>query len=413
MPDSSANARAVSENGVPSMSIHHLRRAVAATASLALVATVGACSGTEVADDELVIGTIMPMSGPQQALSNSYRSMSAYFDAVNEAGGIDGVKIKLVVQDDQFNAVNTPAAVRSLVEKDEARMLCANQGSATYNAIAPYLTQRSIGSVPMSGESSLFDAESTGFQLLTPYELTGAHLVRHAVEEMDLSKIAVVYTDDGIGTPFRAGALAELDELGLEPVAEIKVNAAAADQAPAAARLRESGAEIVLFNHVAPVVSQLVRSTDRLGYEPQWGLTYATLNKQLADLSGDTLDGRAVFATPFPDSEAPELEEYRETMEREHPETDRTDFLTVEGWVVGSVCTDVIERAVRSAGGVPSSEELLEALQSTSLDNDFVTDLTWTDEERLGQRSLQVVELRDDAFETVADLRPAPDVPTE
>ena len=346
-----------------------------------LAASVGALSllvagcgdgGTAAADDEIVIGTTMPLSGPQEAISNSYHSMKSYFNKVNAEGGIDGVKIKLVVKDDQFNPVNTPAAMRALVDQDQVQMLCANQGSGTFAAVSDYLESKGVGSVPMTGESALFDGDATGFGLLTPYELTAATLVRHAVEEMGYTKIAIAYTEDGVGLPFKSGAKEQLEASGLEPVAEVQLNAAATDQSAAAAKLRESGAEIVLFNHVAPVVAQVVRATTKVGFTPQWGLAYPALNQQVVELSDGALVDHAVFATPFPSHDDPVLADYRETMAKDHPDVDETDFLTVEGWVAGSVCTDVIERAVATAGGVPDRAQLLDALAETTIDSELV-----------------------------------------
>lgn len=382
---------------------------LSAGVSVAVLAGCGTTGGAG-AGSELVVGTLMPLSGPQEPLSNSYRSMKAYFDKLNEDGGIDGVKIKLVVRDDQFNPVNTPSKVRELVDQEKAVMLCANQGSGTFKSISSYLAGRKIPSVPMTGESSLFSPRSTGFQLLTPYELTGAHLVRYGVETKNFKRVAIAYTDDGVGKPFLSGARQQLKAMGIEPVAEVKVNAASTDQTPAAARLRESGAELVVFNHVASVVSQVVRATDRIGFRPHWGLTYAALNKQVLELSGSALEGRATFATPFPDSQAPELAEYRATMESVAPKTDRTDFLTVEGWVAGTVCALAIESAVREAGGVPGATELLDAMKKTKVDTELVRGLTWSSEERTGQRQLQLLGVRDGGFVAADGYRAAPDI---
>lgn len=388
------------------------RRIGMAIAAVIAVAATG-CSSADVADDELVVGTLMPLSGPQEALSNSYRSMQAYFDKLNAKGGIDGVKIKLVVRDDQFNPVNTPAAARELIDGEQARLLCGNQGSGTFNAISSYLAGKRVGSIPMSGESSLFDADTTGYQLLTPYELTAAHLVRHAVDTLGADRIAVAYTDDGIGQPFLHGAQQQLEAMGLKPSAEVQFNASATDQAAAAAKLRASDAEVVLVNHTAPIISQLVRATKRIGYRPQWGLTYATLNKQVLELSGGALDGRAVLATPFPDAQDDSLTEYRAAMTKNFPDVDEADFLSVEGWVVGSLCADVIKRAVEAAGGVPDAGQLLDALNKTAIDNDWVKDLQWTDQDRIGQRQLRVYQVQAGKFVLSDDYRAAPDIDLE
>lgn len=383
---------------------------LATVACLALVAAGCGSNADATSKDELVIGTTMPLSGPQEALSNSYQSMKAYFDKVNADGGIDGVKVKLVVKDDQFNPVNTPAAMRSLVEQEHAQMLCANQGSGTFAAVSEYLASKGIGSVPMTGESALFAGDGTGYGLLTPYETTGAALVQHGVQKKGFTKVAIAYTNDGIGLPFKSGAEQELKALGLEPVAEVELNASAPDQSAAAAKLKKSGAQMVVFNHVASVVGQLVRSSTRIGFKPMWGLTYAALNKQVVALSDNALIDHSIFATPFPGYDDAALSDYRNAMAKDHPKVDETDFLSVEGWVAGSVCADVISRAVKDAGGVPDKKQLVTALASTSIDSDLVKGLSWTEKSRNGSQSLRMVAATDSGFTQVAPATIAPEV---
>jgi branched-chain amino acid transport system substrate-binding protein len=393
-----------------------LGRKVGAAVAAAALAAAGCGSDDDAAGgsagDEIVVGTIMPMSGPQVALSNSYAGMRAAFAAVNDAGGIDGKKIRVVVRDDQFNPAQTPKAARELVESEDVVMLCSNQGSGTLKAISPYLKTRSVGSVAQSGEPELFPADSTAFQMLTRYDQTGAHLVRHFVEERKLDKIAVAYTEDGVGLPFLHGVEHQLEQLGLEPVAKVKFNAAATDMAPVAAKLKSSGADVVVVNHTAPIIGQIARSTARLGFRPMWGLTYAAQNKQVLELGGPSLEGRMVFASPFPTADDPVLAEYRKQMKQRFPDVDVTDFLTIEGFAAGQVCAGVLEQAVEAAGGqVPSREQVLDSLRSFSLDSGGVRGLKWTADVHTGPTGLQLLEFDGDKFKRVAPFRQAPDVP--
>ncbi len=358
---------------------------------------------------EIVVGTIMPLSGPQEALANSYDGMRAAFEKVNEDGGIGGRPIRVVVRDDQFNPAQTPKAARELVDGENVVMLCSNQGSGTLKAISPYLKSKGVGSVAQSGETDLFPADSTAFQMLTPYDQAAAMLAEHFVKTEKLTRVAIAYTNDGIGEPFREGAEKHLKTLGIEPAAVVSFNGASADQSAVAAKLRSSGAEVVLVNHVAPVVAQLARATGRVGFRPRWGVTYAAQNKQLANLGGSALRGRVVFATPFPVEQDPVLAEYRASMKEHYPSTDASDFLTIEGYAAGKVCAGVLEKATEAAGGkAPTREQVLDALKDYELDSDGVRGLKWTADDHTGPQGLQLLELRGTRFEQIADFETAP-----
>ncbi len=63
-----------------------------------------------VTDTSIKIGTTMPFSGPASAYSVIGRSDIAYFDMVNEKGGINGRKVELIAPDDAYSPPKTVEA---------------------------------------------------------------------------------------------------------------------------------------------------------------------------------------------------------------------------------------------------------------------------------------------------------------
>lgn len=389
-----------------------IKVAVVVTTAAVVSTLLGACGSGAGDTDEIVIGTIMPLSGPQEPLSVSSKSMQSYFDRINEAGGISGRSVKLVVRDDQFNPANTPAVARQLVEQDRAVLLCDNQGSGPLRAIAPYLQSKKIPSIAAAGDSSLFTPDSTLFQMLAPYEYAGAHLARYAVEDFHAKRIAIVYSEDGSGLPWRSGALEQLRAMGVQPVAEVKVNLTAKDQAPAAAALREAGADFVMFNHTAPIVTQVVRAAERIGYTPQWAFNASAMNQQIIDLGGPTING-ALFVTQFPAPASEALAEYRKALDTDNPGVDQTDAIAVHGWISAKLCTDAIERAMDAAGGkMPTPEQIQASIEQTQSDDDLVGGLVWNETERLGPAAQHILQLEGHEFIEVQEYRASPHVAT-
>src|ERR1700682_3516331 len=79
---------------------------------------------------ELKIGSTAALSGPVSLLGTIARSQAAYFDMVNDAGGIGGRKIRFIYYDDAFNPAKTVEQVRRLVESDEVAFLFSALGTA-------------------------------------------------------------------------------------------------------------------------------------------------------------------------------------------------------------------------------------------------------------------------------------------
>ena len=82
--------------------------------------------GPGVSDTEIKIGNTMPYSGPASPLSITGRVIAAYFDEVNEKGGVNGRKLNLISLDDAFSPPKTMEAARRLVESEGVAFIFVN-----------------------------------------------------------------------------------------------------------------------------------------------------------------------------------------------------------------------------------------------------------------------------------------------
>lgn len=381
--------------------------ALLASTALAACGSESSSSGS----DEIVIGAYGPLSGPAASLDVLYKSMDAYFDDLNESGGINGLKVKFVVQDDQLNPAQTPAAARKLVERDKASMICGPAGSPTTMAVKSYLEAKSIGIVPGAGSSELIGP--TSYLQVPTYSPLAAQLVQYAVEDLKKKRIAIAYTDDAVGKPTLAGATWQLKQLGVKPVATVAFNGTAPDQSALAAKLKAADADFVVINNTAPVISQVFKAAEKIGYEPQWGATWPALNQNLLKLSGDSLaTGNIVFSSPFVLGDAPEAKTFRDALAEHDASVDTTDTIAMLGWTSATVCAEVVKRAVEDNGGkVPSAKQIVDAMPGTTVDDDYVSGLSWTKDDHTGQKKSTIIGVKGGKFVALTENRDLPDAP--
>ena len=69
-----------------------------------------------VTDTEIKIGSTNPYSGPASAYGTIGRASTAYFDMINEQGGVNGRKINFISLDDGYSPPRTVEQIRKLVE---------------------------------------------------------------------------------------------------------------------------------------------------------------------------------------------------------------------------------------------------------------------------------------------------------
>ena len=111
-----------------------LRTSVTTTA---ILAALGGVTATAMADDlpgvtatELKIGNTNAYSGPASAYGVIAKTESAFFQMVNDQGGVAGHKINFISYDDGYSPPKTVEQVRRLVEEDKVAFLFNTLGHA-------------------------------------------------------------------------------------------------------------------------------------------------------------------------------------------------------------------------------------------------------------------------------------------
>jgi len=76
--------------------------------------------GPGVTDTEILLGQTMPYSGPTSVYGTYGQAQLAYFRMIDEQGGVNGRKIKLLSLDDGFSPPRTVEQVRKLWSKSRS-----------------------------------------------------------------------------------------------------------------------------------------------------------------------------------------------------------------------------------------------------------------------------------------------------
>ena len=114
-----------------------------------------------VTDTEILIGNIQDLSGPMKELGMLLpHGANLYFNYVNEKGGVHGRKIRMLVEDHQYNPQKTVAAAKKLIEQD--RVFCFYQviGTSPCEAIRPTLEEYKIPLVAPATQSGTMSDRS-------------------------------------------------------------------------------------------------------------------------------------------------------------------------------------------------------------------------------------------------------------
>jgi branched-chain amino acid transport system substrate-binding protein len=100
--------------------------------------------GPGASDTEIKIGNTMPYSGPASAYGVIGKSDTAYFNMINEQGGVNGRKINFISRDDGYSPPKTVELVRKLVKEDQVLFTFNILGTPPNTAVQGYLNDNKV-----------------------------------------------------------------------------------------------------------------------------------------------------------------------------------------------------------------------------------------------------------------------------
>lgn len=230
-----------------------------------------------VSSSEIKLGMTVPMTG---AASLGYNKIpgaaQAYFDYLNENGGVYGRKIKLIVEDDKYVPTEAVAKTNKLILKDKVMALFAPLGTANNRAVASAVNPAKRG-VPVlflnTGFSGFADLKKypTHYMVLPSYVMEAKIMGEYIKANFADKKIGLLYQDDDFGVD----ALAGFKTAGVNFA--VKVPYASGSQGAAAAagwitKFKAAEADVVILFAVSSATSAMLGVAAQLRYAPQWML---------------------------------------------------------------------------------------------------------------------------------------------
>ena len=271
-----------------------------------------------VTDTEIHIGQWGPQTGPAAAWGSVARGTGAYFQWINDNGGIHGRKIVYHMFDDGDNPAKTVAGVKELQEGTGIFAWASGVGSSPGLAVKDYLAQNNVPWVgPAAGSLNWVNPPQRNLFAVYPlYHGEAKALVRHAVEKMGKKKVAVAYLNDEYGKNGLRGAQEELKAQGLKIAAEVPLEATDSDLNPHVMQLRKSEADMVLLFTMPGMSAKIVGISKAMKFEPQF-MSTSTCSDFPLMMSITKGNWEGVICATFgelPDSDLPLLATYKKEV---------------------------------------------------------------------------------------------------
>ncbi|WP_428483227.1 ABC transporter substrate-binding protein [Rhodopila sp.] len=269
-----------------------------------------------VTDTEIVIGSVTDLSGVTavQGVNNSDAVRMA-FDEANEKGGVNGRKIKFVLEDSQYMIPRAVQAMNKLLNNDDIFLAIDDGGTPMNDANMPAQFAKNVPNMfPLTAARSMYEPYNRlKFGQFASYYDEMRAAVKYFAEKKGRKAFCVSYQDSDFGKDVLAGVTAETQALGLKVVATTAHRPTDTDFNANVSKLHDAGCDIVMMGTIVRDTNIIIQTARKMNWNVDMVGQFASYDTAVASLPGGATEGFYCMAPAlyaYPDDPRPEVQDF-------------------------------------------------------------------------------------------------------
>ncbi|MCX7175021.1 MAG: ABC transporter substrate-binding protein [Proteobacteria bacterium] len=346
------------------------------TSSVAIVAVALAVGGAAQADqgvtkDQVVVGSIQDLSGPLAGFGKQLKlGIQMRADEINESGGINGRKLKMVIEDSGYDPKKGLLAAQKMVQQDKIFAMVGTLGTGVAMASFQPLFEKNVPNLfPLTAAREMYEPlNKLKLSFAAPYYDQVRMGVKWMAKERGAKKFCVIYQDDEFGLEVFRGAEHGLKDMNQDFAEKTTFKRGATDFSAQVAKMKSSGCDTVVLGTVIRETIGTIGTAKKMGWDPQFMGSSAAYTDLIHKLGGKAMDGLyATFQTgvPYMDDPSKNVREWGARYKAKYNED--PGLFSAYGYMA----VDLFFRAAQKAGAKLTTDSLVNAFETTSFPRDM------------------------------------------
>jgi branched-chain amino acid transport system substrate-binding protein len=247
-----------------------------------------------VSKNEIVIGSMQDLSGPLVGFSKQLvAGMNMRVEEQNALGGVNGRKLKLVVEDHGYDPKKAVLATQKLVQKDKIFAMVGTIGTPTALPSMPILFEKNIPHLfPLTAAREMYEPlHKLKYSFAATYYDQMRSGVKYLVKLKGSKKVCTLYQDDDFGAEVMRGAEAGLKEINMPLAEKTTYKRGSTDFSSQIAKLKDAGCDLVVLGTIIRETLGAIGTARKLG----WGVDFigssAAYTELIHKLGGPAMNG--------------------------------------------------------------------------------------------------------------------------
>jgi ABC-type branched-subunit amino acid transport system substrate-binding protein len=328
-----------------------------------------ACSATHaqgapgVTEKEILIGSCSALEGPSHFLgTETVNGAKAYFSMINDAGGVDGRKLRLISYDDSYDPAKTEACFNKLMDQ---KVFALGFFVGTPTAVK-YVPMAETNKIPLVG---LFTGAQTLYvpmrhwvvNVRASYFDETREQIDGLWEKLHYRKIGVIYPEDAFGAAVLEGVKAALKAHGAEPIAVGSYQRQTAQVGGAVDTVKAANPEAVVVVGPSNTVAPILRLSHAKGWKPLFlTVSFVGTDELISEAAADA-EGVVItqVVPPYYLTDLKTVALFRRSLSKYIPSA-QPNFVSLEGFVDAMVLVE----GLKKAGKELTREGLIRGIES-------------------------------------------------
>ena len=382
-----------------------ITRNVLTAGALALAAMTVQAQSQGISKSEIKLGSIQDLSGPLAGYGKQLRmGMQLRVEEVNEQGGVNGRKLKLVFEDSAYDPRKAVLAAQKLVNQDKVFAVLGHIGTAQNMAAMPVQFEKNvINFFPLTAAREMYEPfHRLKYSFAATYYDQMRAAAPKLAKEKNVKKPCTLYQDDEFGLEVMRGAEAGLKAAGMDFAEKTTYKRGATDFSSQVARMKAAGCDMVVLGTVIRETIGAIGESRKTGFNPLFLGSSAAYTDLIHKLGGKAMDGFYATMTvqnPYTDDASQPIRFWANKYKTKFGE-DPAVF-SAYGYIV----VDAFVRAATKAGPNLSTDSFIKAMDSMTFPPDFFgsAEMTFTPTKRLGSNASRLSQLQDARWKVVSD----------
>ena len=382
--------------------------ALATFATLSLSATLAQAQNAPpqgVSATEITLGSIQDLSGPIAGFGKQSRlGMMLAVDEINEQGGINGRKLKLIVEDSAYDPKKAVLAAQKLVNQDKIFMMLGHLGTAQNLAAMPVQFEKNvINFFPITAAREMYEPfHKLKYSFAATYFDQMRNAVPKMVKDKGAKKVCTLYQDDDFGLEVLRGGEAGLKTIGMEFVEKTSYKRGATDFSSQVSKMQAAGCDLIVLGTIIRETIGAIGTAKKSGYNPTFLASSAGYTDLIHKLGGAAMNGLYATMTvqnPYLDEASKPIQFWAAKYKTKFNE-DPTVFS-----VYGYTIVDTFAKAATKAGKGLSTESFIKAMDTMTIPTDMFgsAPATFTATKRLGSDASRLSQITDGKWKVISE----------